>query len=415
VNFILHPSSFILLLLLAVGQFEILVTLVNRLHAFRFRGPTMRCVRDLHEVLLVALPLGLAWLLATQGASLLDSGGWSQLPLAWMIYLAICAAGTVGFFVSVARHLLRRRPKSVIERHSMVVDLAARLGYRPLGRGPYRLLAKLPINEIFRVEVCDKSVSLPRLPVAFSGLTVLHLTDLHLNGTIDRPFFEALIDLAIEEAHADLVVFTGDLLDDLRLIDWLPSTLGRLSAPLGCHFILGNHDWYLGAEPVRRRLVELGWHDVAGNVVVRTRDGATLAIGGTERPWMGQHPDFSVAPPDAFRLLLSHTPDNLAWARRQGVDLMLSGHNHGGQVVPPLIGPIYSPSVHGCRYAGGAFEAAPTLLYVSRGISGRHPLRWRCLPELTRFTLVSSATRLAEPVAAAGAGLPFATSDHLTL
>ena len=157
-NFILHPSSFILLILLAIGQFEILVTLVNRLHAFRFRGPTMRCVRDLHEVLLVALPLGLAWLLATQGASLLDSGGWSQLPLGWMLYLAVCAAGTIGFCISVARHLLRRRPKSVVEQRSTVVDLAARLGYRPLGRGPYRLLGKLPMNEIFRIEVCVKSV-----------------------------------------------------------------------------------------------------------------------------------------------------------------------------------------------------------------------------------------------------------------
>jgi hypothetical protein len=115
--------------------------------------------------------------------------------------------------------------------------------------------------------------------------------------------------------------------------------------------------------------------------------GLPLAIGGSELPWMGRHPDFATAPPGAFRLLLSHTPDNLPWAVREGVDLMLSGHNHGGQVVLPLLGPVYSPSVYGCRYASGLFWQSPTLLHVSRGISGRHPFRWRCKPELTRLVL----------------------------
>ena len=102
---------------------------------------------------------------------------------------------------------------------------------------------------------------------------------------------------------------------------------------------------------------------------------------------MGQHPDFGQTPAGAFRLLLSHTPDNVSWARHAQVDLMLSGHNHGGQVVLPLFGPVYSPSVYGCKYAAGTYWQPPTLLHVSRGISGRHPLRWRCRPELTRLTL----------------------------
>jgi hypothetical protein len=66
---------------------------------------------------------------------------------------------------------------------------------------------------------------------------------------------------------------------------------------------------------------------------------------------------------------------------------MLSGHNHGGQVRLPGFGPVYSPSAFGCHYASGVFWESPTLLYVSRGISGKHPLRWNCLPELTRLVL----------------------------
>jgi predicted MPP superfamily phosphohydrolase len=104
---------------------------------------------------------------------------------------------------------------------------------------------------------------------------------------------------------------------------------------------------------------------------------------------MGQHPDWSQVPADAFRLFLCHTPDHIQWARSQQVDLMLSGHNHGGQVVLPVLGPVYSPSIYGTRYASGVFWEEPTLLYVSRGISGRHPLRWRCPPELTKLVLTS--------------------------
>ena len=55
---------------------------------------------------------------------------------------------------------------------------------------------------------------------------------------------------------------------------------------------------------------------------------------------MGHHPDLAAGPEAAFRLLLSHTPDNFPWAQEQGVELMLAGHNHGGQIVFPIIGPL---------------------------------------------------------------------------
>lgn len=104
---------------------------------------------------------------------------------------------------------------------------------------------------------------------------------------------------------------------------------------------------------------------------------------------MGRHPEFGSETVGEFRVLLSHTPDNIGWARTRDVDLMLSGHNHGGQVVLPLFGPVYSPSLFGSRFAGGTYWRPPTLLHVSRGLSGRHPLRWNCRPEVTRIVLTS--------------------------
>ena len=115
-----------------------------------------------------------------------------------------------------------------------------------------------------------------------------------------------------------------------------------------------------------------------------------LAVGGSEYPWMGQHPEFSSVSLTATRLLLSHTPDNLPWAREHDVDFMFSGHNHGGQVVLPVLGPVYAPSWRGVRYASGSFHEEPTLLHVCRGLGARHPLRLNCRPEIAIIVLRES-------------------------
>jgi hypothetical protein len=114
-----------------------------------------------------------------------------------------------------------------------------------------------------------------------------------------------------------------------------------------------------------------------------------VLLAGNECPW------FPPAPPwvpctDAdrpFSILLSHSPDQLPWARRCGVDLMLAGHTHGGQIRLPVVGPIICPSRYGVRYASGLFAEPPTLLHVSRGLAGVQPLRWGCPPELTLLEL----------------------------
>jgi predicted MPP superfamily phosphohydrolase len=89
-----------------------------------------------------------------------------------------------------------------------------------------------------------------------------------------------------------------------------------------------------------------------------------------------------------LRILLSHSPDQLEWARRHDFDLVLAGHTHGGQIRFPLIGPIIAPSRFGGRYACGVFCEPPTLMHVSRGVSSMFPVRLRCPPELAKLTLV---------------------------
>ena len=109
-------------------------------------------------------------------------------------------------------------------------------------------------------------------------------------------------------------------------------------------------------------------------------------------PWCNLNPESRTLNRDSlpypFRILLSHSPDQLPWAQASGFDLMLAGHNHGGQIRLPYFGALIAPSWYGCRYAGGLYCEPPTLLHVSRGLCGIHPIRLNCPPELALLTLI---------------------------
>lgn len=379
------------LLILSIGNTELLVTLINRTHAFPVHERLLKPIRHLHDVLIPLVPV---WIVVVVG--FLSPGvlihemsprvAWSRLSGPVQYFFGLCLIGFVGFLWSVVRHWLRRVPRQQIGFRSEIVDVAAETGVSLAGHGTYRSLLRVPFNECFTVEWTERELCLPRLPREWDGLTLLHLTDWHFTGTPDLPFYEAICERAAT-LDFDIAVFTGDLIDDEACLDWVPQTLGKIEAPLGQYFILGNHDWYHVVPTIRQELISVGWRDLAGQIQLLDGMGKKIALGGDERPWIGKAPNFNAAPSDVFRILLSHTPDNFNWARRQGVDLMLAGHNHGGQVTLPGIGPVYSPSIYGTRFAGGLFCSDPTLLFVNRGLGGRHPLRIGARPEVSLLKL----------------------------
>ncbi|MDA1013258.1 MAG: metallophosphoesterase [Planctomycetota bacterium] len=376
----------LLLLVLVAGHTELLITIVNRTHGLPIHVGPLRHFRHLDDLMIPLFPVLLLWRVGLGGPGLLVGGSWHELSLGWTIYLTICGCGAAGIVWSAARWWLQKVPAQQTSQHSRILKIDESLGDRPFGPGPYSYLTKVPFNEILQVEFNEKTFQLDRIPAAWDGLSILHLSDFHFSGSLRKPFYDRVI-LECEAMQYDLVVFSGDLLDDVALLEWLPSTLGKLDARLGKYFILGNHDWTLSPDRSRAVFQEHGWQDASGEVhAIEHRDHALL-VAGTERPWMGRQPDFSKVDASGFRLLLSHTPDQLPWARSQQVDLMLAGHNHGGQVVLPIIGPVYAPSQFGVKHVGGTFWDPPTLMHVSRGLAGKHPLRWRCRPEVTRIVL----------------------------
>lgn len=341
----------------------------------------------LHGVLVLAFPVVL-WLACRWDVTALFAGG-SAPPwrLALAAYVALCWAVGFGVLPVVTLYrLLRRPPAALLQTQSEVVDVAAQLGRRPEGDNRQRRLTRLPGNQAFQCEFVERTLALPRLPAAWDGLTVLHLSDLHLNGTPDRDYYRVVLDRCAAW-RPDLVAVTGDVADSVHHRRWIVPVLGRLRWNVAALAILGNHDYWYDPPFIRRRLRRLGMHVLVNSWEQLQVRGEPLVVIGHEGPWLKPPPDLGDCPAGPFRLCLSHTPDNIAWAKRAGIDLMLSGHVHGGQIRFPVIGSMLVPSRYGRRYDCGTFAEGPTLLHVSRGLSGEHPLRYGCRPEVTRLTL----------------------------
>ncbi len=402
------PVVWILLILAALaGHFAFALFLFNRLHAqpwpYRFRQSLERML----FLVVFAVPI-LFVVIWTQWWPTDETLREGFEPLGW-IYLGFCvlAALLVGPLWLWPK-LRYRVPDELLTNDTRVVDLAAIA--RPTVRGSFaNICASLPGNEVFRLHVQTKTFRLPRWPRDLSGLRIAHLTDLHLTGKVGPEFYAEVVRLT-NELNPDVVALTGDIAEKPECLKWIQPLFGKLKAPGGKFFVLGNHDFLLDeprgmfdffrpgvgmkstydsvadAAGLREELRQAGFVDVAGRCERFEIANVPLLIAGNELPWCGPEPEM---PPrdELFRLLLAHTPDLFPWAQQQQFDLMLAGHNHGGQICLPLIGPLVSPSRYGARYAGGLFREGPTLLHVGRGIGGEHLLRWNCPPELTLLVL----------------------------
>src|SRR5262249_49105152 len=192
---------------------------------------------------------------------------------------------------------------------------------------------------------------LPRVPAAWDGLTILHLTDLHFTGTPDRAFYRLVLDRC-RAWEPDILALTGDIVDSDWHHRWVIPLLGRLRWKTAAFAILGNHDSWYDTARTRKRLARVGMDNLGNGWRSLEVRGERLVVVGHEGPWIGPPPDLSGCPEGTFRLCLSHTPDNIRWARKHKMDQMLAGDRHGGQIRVPGGGPIVRARrrdpQHGC-------------------------------------------------------------------
>lgn len=256
-----------------------------------------------------------------------------------------------------------------------------------------------------RVVVREVEISSPRLPAAFDGYRVAHISDLHV-GTYgdDTAFLHRFVE-RVNGLEADAVLFTGDLVNSSAAeIEPHVEVLSRLRARDGVFSVLGNHDYCEyghydtrdGAARQRDILVaregEMGWRLLRDENVILSRGGDSIAIVGVEntgRPPFPSRGDLEKAlegvPEESFKILLSHDPSH--WRSgvlpESDVDLTLSGHTHAVQL---RIGG-FSPAAWVYPEWGGLYREGDRSLHVSLGAGGTVPFRLGAWPEISILTL----------------------------
>jgi hypothetical protein len=247
----------------------------------------------------------------------------------------------------------------------------------------------------------------PRLPAwpARRKLSITVIADLHAGGPdMTLSHVQEVIDTA-NDLRSDLILLLGDYVatyefSDTRMAHVVWSReLARLSAPLGVHAILGNHDWRVGIADIRRALVAVGIPVMENDAVLIGETGARFWLAGLGDQWayrLGYRRyrgvddlpgTLSRITTDDPVLLMAHEPDIFPRVPRR-VALTLAGHTHGGQVRVPLIWPAFVPSEYGARYAYGHVVEDDRHLIVSGGLGTSFiPARLGVPPEILRIDL----------------------------
>ena len=372
------PVVLALVLPAAIGHLCHFVLLINVVSGLGYPESAMDRVRF---CLFVALWISSAILLLMH----LRDPFWTW-PWPLSSYAILCViSGVIVLPLSSLYLASRKRPEGIAGRARMI-DLADANGTAALiGNGRHSWLLRLPRHDSFRLCLREWEVPVPGLPSALDGLQIVQLSDFHFAPCFNRHFFDLIVD-ACRDWSADLLLVTGDIVEHDDAIAWIEPVLGRLEARLGKFAVLGNHDREHKPADVMHELSRAGFLVLEGRWVTIDTAGSTIAIGGTSAPW-GPAIDLHAIPPAGVRVLMSHSPDLFYKARDRGVDLMFSGHNHGGQIRLPLVGAVFVPSLYSRRFDRGFFRAKRTLLYVNEGIAGMHPVRYGCYPEVTRFVL----------------------------
>ena len=236
-------------------------------------------------------------------------------------------------------------------------------------------------------------VPVRNLPAPFTGFRIVHLTDLHHGFMMPA----SAIRRVVERANAiprDLVVCTGDYVHERNGtsdIDSVWPQLGRLTAPHGVWSVLGNHDHWADSERSRHWLRRTG-QNLRHKLIPIEKDGERLWLAGAGDLWEDHRSldhMLGAVPKNDCRIVLAHNPDTADDSHRARVDLMLSGHTHGGQVKVPFVGSPVLP-VRNKAYTHG-LKRSPrgTPVFISRGIGWSVlPVRFNCTPEIAVLELV---------------------------
>ena len=251
-----------------------------------------------------------------------------------------------------------------------------------------------PFAEPYLTRVNRYRITLPRLPRAFDGFTIVQLTDLHYAPWTPLAFFQRVLATAMTIPR-DVIVCTGDyvfLNKTTEEIDVIWPLLTQLTAPSGVYSVLGNHDHSADTERSLYWLERSG-QNLRGRTHCLTRDGQRLWLAGGGDFWEDDHgldPILVNIPEQDCRIVLAHNPDSADSSFLGKIDLMISGHTHGGQINIPFYGPPVPATLNHNYTFGLKSSRKGQPVFIATGIGTVFPpVRLNCPPEIAVLELKS--------------------------
>jgi uncharacterized protein len=254
------------------------------------------------------------------------------------------------------------------------------------------------VREPSHVVLVRVEVPLARLPKAFDGFTIAHLSDFHYDAFSITPIEKAV--RIVNGLNPDLVVLTGDFVttsvfstkpepEAAKAAEPCARLLRDLRSRLGSFAVLGNHDVAANPHFIREALQAQGISVLRNRSQVMEREQSRLWLCGLDS--IDTHPPLEKSlrgvPSNECVVLCIHEPDFADRASRYPVDLQLSGHSHGGQIWIPGIGAFWLPA-YARKYPRGQYRVGGLSLYTNIGLGTiRIPMRVNCVPEVTLITL----------------------------
>lgn len=310
---------------------------------------------------------------------------WPGIPIFWKGLTAGLALSVIGYWTEF--FFWRFFTKKPVESRLLSEKLVK---IPPRFKPPLEFLKYFGFeNQIYQPEVVEYEVRLPHWPKAFSGLSIVQISDIHYGKYMNLDYLGILVQTA-QKLKPDLFALTGDFISFQKHVPAIEGLFKKLKAPLGVYALLGNHDYWSDGEGMRKALEADHIRVLRNDVAYIKRKGKTLALMGVDDLWEGTKNEAPLLGVRAdAKILLAHHPDHFYLAKRAKVHLQISGHCHGGQICFPLWGPLIIPSTKGRKYVEGFVREGDTTLFANRGIGGYPPIRTYCRPEIVKLILRS--------------------------
>ncbi|WP_291649143.1 metallophosphoesterase [Clostridium sp.] len=239
------------------------------------------------------------------------------------------------------------------------------------------------------------------VPSNFNNFRIVHISDLH-NKMFGKE--QSKILEKIEKLSPDIIVVTGDLIDRRRYnLDKAMDFINGVIEIAPIYYVSGNHEAWSGKyDKISERLIEAGVNIIDDTKLELTKENSTIYILGVSDPSFlttnyidgtdisnieGNLSNWSSI--EGFKILLSHRPELFDIYSKNNMDLVFSGHAHGGQIRIPFLGGIIAPNQGFFpKYTSGSYSSGKTTMFVSRGLGNSlFPVRVFNRPEIISVTL----------------------------